>query len=160
MNQFKIENLEFLLQDFFKNAIDDMASRSLRCVAIAYRPCNKESVPADEDLQKWELPDEDLVLLAIVGIKVGFWSTTPHFVVVLWILDFYFYYGFGCWLYVPICMSRILVVQVSWMLSDYAQKLVLRHVFSLASSYSRISVTVPSNIFMWIEKWIQENLHW
>lgn len=61
----------FLLQGFFKKAIDDMASRSLRCVAIAYRLCNKDSVPADDEgLQKWELPDDDLILLAIVGIKV------------------------------------------------------------------------------------------
>ncbi|CAI0386329.1 unnamed protein product [Linum tenue] len=54
---------------FFKNAIEDMAARSLRCVAIAYRPY-EEKVPADEQqLMQWKLPEDDLILLAIVGIK-------------------------------------------------------------------------------------------
>lgn len=56
---------------FFKNAIEDMASRSLRCVAIAYTTYDRERVPADEEqLSQWVLPEDDLVLLAIVGIKV------------------------------------------------------------------------------------------
>ncbi|XP_044463633.1 calcium-transporting ATPase 8, plasma membrane-type-like isoform X2 [Mangifera indica] len=55
---------------FFKNAIEDMASRSLRCVAIAYTTYDRERVPADEEqLSQWVLPEDDLVLLAIVGIK-------------------------------------------------------------------------------------------
>uniref|UniRef100_A0A7N0TGN1 Calcium-transporting ATPase n=1 Tax=Kalanchoe fedtschenkoi TaxID=63787 RepID=A0A7N0TGN1_KALFE len=55
---------------FFKQSIEDMAAQSLRCVAIAYRPCDVEKVPTDEELlSKWELPEDDLVLLAIVGIK-------------------------------------------------------------------------------------------
>ncbi|KAK4483758.1 hypothetical protein RD792_010960 [Penstemon davidsonii] len=55
---------------FFKKAIEDMASGSLRCVAIAYRMHEKEKVPtSDEELESWELPDGDLILLAIVGIK-------------------------------------------------------------------------------------------
>ncbi|VFQ68985.1 unnamed protein product [Cuscuta campestris] len=55
---------------FFKEAIEDMASRSLRCVAIAYRTCDAEKVPTDEEqLSQWDLPEQDLVLLAIVGIK-------------------------------------------------------------------------------------------
>ncbi|CAN1231608.1 Calcium-transporting ATPase 10, plasma membrane-type [Linum grandiflorum] len=54
----------------FKEGIEDMAARSLRCVAIAYRLYEKEKVPADEQqLMQWSLPDDDLVLLAIVGIK-------------------------------------------------------------------------------------------
>lgn len=46
-----------------------MAGSSLRCVAIAYRPL-KGTVPTDEELSNWELPESDLILLAIVGLKV------------------------------------------------------------------------------------------
>ncbi|XP_008223854.1 PREDICTED: calcium-transporting ATPase 10, plasma membrane-type [Prunus mume] len=54
----------------FRESIEDMAARSLRCVAIAYRSYELESVPTDEQqLALWALPDDDLVLLAIVGIK-------------------------------------------------------------------------------------------
>ncbi|KAI6689764.1 hypothetical protein NL676_026592 [Syzygium grande] len=57
-------------KDFFKLAIDDMAARSLRCVAIAYRPFDSDNVPGDNaSLDDWVLPDDDLVLLAVVGIK-------------------------------------------------------------------------------------------
>ncbi|XP_071723879.1 calcium-transporting ATPase 10, plasma membrane-type-like isoform X1 [Rutidosis leptorrhynchoides] len=56
--------------EYFKKAIEDMAAGSLRCVAIAFRPLNAETVPTDEEeLSKWELPEADLVLLAIVGLK-------------------------------------------------------------------------------------------
>ncbi|KAK2969950.1 hypothetical protein RJ640_008290 [Escallonia rubra] len=55
---------------FFNEAIEDMAARSLRCVAIAYRTCENDQIPADEEqLAQWQLPEDDLVLLAIVGIK-------------------------------------------------------------------------------------------
>ncbi|CAL0327895.1 unnamed protein product [Lupinus luteus] len=55
---------------FYKKAIEDMASDSLRCVAIAYRPYEKESVPTSEELlAHWSLPEDNLVLLAIVGLK-------------------------------------------------------------------------------------------
>ncbi|RYQ87117.1 hypothetical protein Ahy_B09g094592 [Arachis hypogaea] len=54
----------------FKEAIDNMAARSLRCVAIAYRSYELDKVPSNEDdLAQWSLPENDLVLLAIVGIK-------------------------------------------------------------------------------------------
>jgi len=57
-------------KEFFKAAINDMAVRSLRCVAIAYRSYELDKVPADEEnLAQWALPEDDLVLLAIVGIK-------------------------------------------------------------------------------------------
>uniref|UniRef100_A0A2P2MNJ3 Calcium-transporting ATPase n=2 Tax=Rhizophora mucronata TaxID=61149 RepID=A0A2P2MNJ3_RHIMU len=57
-------------KDFFKSAIDDMAARSLRCVAIAFRLHELDKVPSDGDgLDKWVLPEDDLVLLGIVGIK-------------------------------------------------------------------------------------------
>ncbi|CAH1452258.1 unnamed protein product [Lactuca virosa] len=56
--------------EYFKKAIEDMASGSLCCVAIAYRPCEAETVPTGEDeLAQWELPEGDLVLLEIVGLK-------------------------------------------------------------------------------------------
>ncbi|XP_059459519.1 calcium-transporting ATPase 10, plasma membrane-type-like [Corylus avellana] len=55
---------------FFKKAIEDMAATSLRCVAIAYRSYESEKVPSnEEELVEWTLPADDLVLLAIVGIK-------------------------------------------------------------------------------------------
>ncbi|KAL6998672.1 Calcium-transporting ATPase 9, plasma membrane-type, partial [Sarracenia purpurea var. burkii] len=57
-------------KDFLKEAIDDMAARSLRCVALAYRSFEMDKVPTDEEeLAQWNLPNEDLILLAIVGIK-------------------------------------------------------------------------------------------
>ncbi|XP_051150223.1 calcium-transporting ATPase 10, plasma membrane-type [Andrographis paniculata] len=55
---------------YFKKAIEDMAAGSLRCVAIAYRMCEVEKLPTtDEELENWQLPEGDLILLAIVGIK-------------------------------------------------------------------------------------------
>ena len=49
-----------------------MAARSLRCVAIAYRSFDLEKVPNHEEQQdQWVLPENDLVLLSIVGIKVN-----------------------------------------------------------------------------------------
>lgn len=55
-----------------------MAERSLRCVAIAYRSYDSDKVPtAEEGLDNWALPEDELVLLAIVGIKVCFWSFCP-----------------------------------------------------------------------------------
>lgn len=48
-----------------------MAAKSLRCVAVAYRTCEVDEVPTDEEqLEQWTLPEDDLILLAIVGIKV------------------------------------------------------------------------------------------
>jgi magnesium-transporting ATPase (P-type) len=61
-----------LFQEVFKAAIDDMAASSLRCVAIAYRSYELDKVPTDEEhLAQWVLPEDGLVLLAIVGIKVN-----------------------------------------------------------------------------------------
>ncbi|KAK6911124.1 hypothetical protein RJ641_023217 [Dillenia turbinata] len=57
-------------KEFFRQAIDDMAAKSLRCVAIAYRQCDKDKVPINEEKRAtWTLPEDELVLLAIVGIK-------------------------------------------------------------------------------------------
>ncbi|GAU38010.1 hypothetical protein TSUD_205500 [Trifolium subterraneum] len=54
----------------FKNVIEDMAADSLRCVAIAYRLLDEmENIPTcEEKIAHW-LPEDDLVLLAIVGLK-------------------------------------------------------------------------------------------
>ncbi|XP_061361514.1 calcium-transporting ATPase 8, plasma membrane-type-like [Gastrolobium bilobum] len=55
---------------FFRKVIEDMAAESLRCIAIAYRLCEMENVPtSEEELAHWSLPEDDLVLLAIVGMK-------------------------------------------------------------------------------------------
>ncbi|KAG5096845.1 hypothetical protein JHK82_046699 [Glycine max] len=54
----------------FKKAIEDMAADSLRCVAIAYRSYEMKNVPtSEEELAHWSLPEDDLVLLAIIGLK-------------------------------------------------------------------------------------------
>ena len=48
-----------------------MASAGLRCIALAFRSYQMENIPTDEDkLACWCLPEDDLVLLAIIGIKV------------------------------------------------------------------------------------------
>ncbi|KAH0934483.1 hypothetical protein HID58_011600 [Brassica napus] len=57
-------------KEFFRLAIDAMAKNSLRCVAIACRTQELNKVPKEqEDLDKWDLPEDELTLLAIVGIK-------------------------------------------------------------------------------------------
>ncbi|KAF3623805.1 Calcium-transporting ATPase 9, plasma membrane-type [Capsicum annuum] len=57
-------------KDFLKEAIGEMAAKSLRCVAIAYQTCNIDEVPTDEEgLAQWVLPEDGLILLAILGIK-------------------------------------------------------------------------------------------
>jgi Ca2+-transporting ATPase len=57
-------------KEFFRVAIDSMAKNSLRCVAIACRTQELNQVPKEqEDLDKWALPEDELILLAIVGIK-------------------------------------------------------------------------------------------
>nr|GEV57715.1 ubiquitin-like protein [Tanacetum cinerariifolium] len=49
---------------------EDMAVQTLRCVAIAYLPLDRHNVlPSEEVLANWELPESDIVLLAIVGLK-------------------------------------------------------------------------------------------
>ncbi|KAJ3676858.1 hypothetical protein LUZ60_002582 [Juncus effusus] len=53
----------------YKKQIEKMAESSLRCVAFAYRPIDSESVPKEENRDNWVLPEEELVLLGIVGIK-------------------------------------------------------------------------------------------
>ncbi|KAL6507831.1 Calcium-transporting ATPase 10, plasma membrane-type [Orobanche gracilis] len=52
-----------------------VAAGSLRCVAIAYRTCETEKVLASgKELENWDMPEGDLILLEIVGIKDGSFS--------------------------------------------------------------------------------------
>ncbi|KAJ0266905.1 Calcium-transporting ATPase 8 [Hirschfeldia incana] len=54
---------------YFKDGIEEMAGRTLRCVALAFRTYEPEKVPTGDELSDWVLPEDDLILLAIVGIK-------------------------------------------------------------------------------------------
>ncbi|TYI06859.1 hypothetical protein ES332_A10G188600v1 [Gossypium tomentosum] len=57
-------------KEFFEATIDEMAANCLRCIALAYRLCEQEKVPSNEEsFDDWVLPEDNLVLLAIVGIK-------------------------------------------------------------------------------------------
>ncbi|XP_074284816.1 calcium-transporting ATPase 10, plasma membrane-type-like isoform X2 [Silene latifolia] len=65
-----VASLDEHKMSFFNNAIEQMATQSLRCVAIAFRPHELNKVPSDEEqLSQWVIPDDELTLLAIVGIK-------------------------------------------------------------------------------------------
>lgn len=71
---------------FFEKAIETMAASSLRCVAIAYRSYESEKVPTnEEELAKWALPEDDLVLLAVVGIKVSLEVIMHSFCVIFFV---------------------------------------------------------------------------
>ncbi|KAL5065907.1 hypothetical protein RYX36_027644 [Vicia faba] len=54
-----------------RNVIEDMAADSLRCVAVAYRLLDGTDniTTGEEELACWSLPENNLVLLAIVGLK-------------------------------------------------------------------------------------------
>ena len=44
---------------------------TLRCIAFAYRPIEGSDVPVSEEASsEWKQPDDDLILMAICGIKV------------------------------------------------------------------------------------------
>ncbi|MQL79888.1 hypothetical protein Taro_012330 [Colocasia esculenta] len=58
-----------LLSNQFKKFIGDMAAQSLRCVAFAFRSYEYEKVPTEEERDTWVLPEEDLILMGIVGLK-------------------------------------------------------------------------------------------
>ncbi|KAF7078505.1 hypothetical protein CFC21_082928 [Triticum aestivum] len=53
----------------FRKYIEDMAEQSLRCVAFAYRNLDPKDIPYEEQRINWELPDNDLTLIGIVGMK-------------------------------------------------------------------------------------------
>jgi len=52
-----------------KKFIEDMAEQSLRCIAFAYRNLGLEDLPSEEQRINWQLPDNDLTLIGIVGMK-------------------------------------------------------------------------------------------
>lgn len=62
-------NLVFQVNQF-KKYIEDMAEQSLRCVAFAYRNLDRKDIPSEEQRINWQLPDNDLILIGIVGMKV------------------------------------------------------------------------------------------
>ncbi|XP_057855556.2 calcium-transporting ATPase 5, plasma membrane-type isoform X1 [Cryptomeria japonica] len=65
-----VQNMSPSKSDEFKTTIEGMAAASLRCVAFAYRTYDTESIPREEvQLESWEIPEDNLTLLAIVGIK-------------------------------------------------------------------------------------------
>jgi Ca2+-transporting ATPase len=53
----------------FKKVIEEMAEASLRCIAFAYRPFEIEKVPKEDQRSDWTIPENELVLLGIVGLK-------------------------------------------------------------------------------------------
>lgn len=53
-----------------KKFIEDMAEQSLRCIAFAYRNLDPEDVPNEDQRINWQLPDNDLTLIGIAGMKV------------------------------------------------------------------------------------------
>lgn len=55
--------------NYFKKSIEDMAEASLRCVAFAYRLFDLGEVPDVENRDNWNLPENELILLGIVGMK-------------------------------------------------------------------------------------------
>ncbi|CAN6451086.1 unnamed protein product [Victoria cruziana] len=56
--------------DEIKKVIESMAGESLRCVAFAFRNQDMQNIPTIiEQQEQWVIPDNDLALLAIVGIK-------------------------------------------------------------------------------------------
>ncbi|XP_042400097.1 calcium-transporting ATPase 5, plasma membrane-type-like [Zingiber officinale] len=55
--------------DEFKKSIEIMAAKSLRCVAFAYKMYDHDRVPEVDKRGDWKLPEDELVMLAIVGIK-------------------------------------------------------------------------------------------
>ncbi|KAG1364143.1 Calcium-transporting ATPase 5, plasma membrane-type [Cocos nucifera] len=55
--------------DAFEKLIEDMAAASLRCISFAYRSYDLKNVPSEEQRDNWQLPEDDLILLGIVGMK-------------------------------------------------------------------------------------------
>lgn len=74
--------------DEFKRSIEDMGANSLRCVAFAYCSFDIEKIPM-EDITSWELPEDDLTLLGIIGIKVAYCYRGLVFLLTVSVLDTY-----------------------------------------------------------------------
>ncbi|KAL6841111.1 hypothetical protein ACP4OV_029080 [Aristida adscensionis] len=54
----------------FKKFIEDMAAAGLRCLAFAYRTHRMNDAPNEDLRYEWKLPEDNLIMLGIVGIKV------------------------------------------------------------------------------------------
>ena len=55
--------------NYFRKVIEGMAIGSLCCVANAYHLHEMKEVPCSEELAHCPLPENDLILLVIVGVK-------------------------------------------------------------------------------------------
>ncbi|KAJ3679238.1 hypothetical protein LUZ60_017249 [Juncus effusus] len=65
-----LHDLTRSVMERFRKHIEDMGSNSLRCVALAYKPLDLKKIPTEEDQRvNWPLPDDDLILLCILGMK-------------------------------------------------------------------------------------------
>ena len=73
--------------NFFRKVIEDMAAVRLRCIAIAYRSYEMKKVPTSEELAHWSLPEDDLILLAIVGLKVCISPRNKTFIFICYIIS-------------------------------------------------------------------------
>ncbi len=63
----------FLQKDELRKVIEGMAALTLRCIAFAHRLIEESEVPIGEEAQAdWQTPENNLILLAIAGIKVHF----------------------------------------------------------------------------------------
>ncbi len=63
----------FLQKDELRNVIEGMAALTLRCIAFAHCLIEESEVPIGEEAQAdWQTPENNLILLAIAGIKVHF----------------------------------------------------------------------------------------
>ena len=53
-----------------KTVIEGMAAQTLRCIALAYRSIDGAAVPSGEEARsEWKVPDSELTLMAVTGIK-------------------------------------------------------------------------------------------
>eukprot|EP00252_Welwitschia_mirabilis_P024146 TRINITY_DN704_c0_g4_i2.p1 TRINITY_DN704_c0_g4~~TRINITY_DN704_c0_g4_i2.p1 ORF type:complete len:1109 (-),score=145.86 TRINITY_DN704_c0_g4_i2:457-3783(-) len=69
-NTGSVQSMSADMKYHFSEKIETMAASSLRCIAFAHRTYDLDSIPThDEELQKWQLPENGLTLLGIVGIK-------------------------------------------------------------------------------------------
>ncbi|KAG0628831.1 hypothetical protein M758_1G055700 [Ceratodon purpureus] len=66
----EVQSLSPAKVDELNKVIEGMAVMSLRCIAFAYRPIEESIVPtSEEESSEWHQPDDNLILMGIVGIK-------------------------------------------------------------------------------------------
>jgi len=136
---FTLSSLDFLWfyqASFFKNGINDMAGRTLRCVALAFRTYEAEKVPTGEELSKWVLPEDDLILLAIVGIKVRI-DLVCSFMYIL-AFCFSFIVSLVLWDHFQFTVSHCIVLHY-------------RHIFLIDQTLTRMSCPAIFLVYFFIE---------